>query len=137
MYNQWIKYLLSLPAAFIEKDQTKLEKVLEVKVTMKRKKCMILGSAGSGKTHTLALLMRKKLPPKRVSTPFFKPPVRSIGLRRFQKSPSFKSCVEISQREFSRRIIKSGKDSLPKISHSSTENKVVIEPAELDWFSKA
>ena len=131
MHNKWIKYLLSLPAAFIEKDRAKLEKALEVKVTMKRKKSMILGFAGSGKTHTLALLMRKKLPSKRVSTPCFKPPVRSIGLRRFQMSSSSRSCAEISRRVFSRRIIKSGKDSLPKISHSSTENKVVIEPAEL------
>ena len=98
---------------------------------MKRKKCMILGFAGSGKTHTLALLMCKKLPSERVSTPCFKPPVRSIGLRRFQMSSSSKSCEEISQRAFSQKIIKSAKDSLPKISHSSTENKVVIEPAEL------
>ena len=131
MYNQWIKYLLSLPAAFIEKDRAKLEKALEVKVTMKQKKSMILGFAGCGETHTLALLMHKKLPSERVSTPCFKPPVRSIGLRRFRMSSSSKSCAEISRTKFSRRIIKSGKDSLPKISHSSTENKVVIEPAEL------
>ena len=131
MYNQWIKYLLSLPAAIIEKAEAQLEKALEMKVTLKRKKSVILGFAGSGKTHTLALLLCNELPSKRVSTQCFKLPVRSIGLRRFQMSPSSKSCAEISQSEFSRRIMRSGKDSLPKISRSSTESKVVIEQVEL------
>ena len=48
MYNEWIKYFLSLPAAFIEKAEAQLEKALEVKVTLKRKKSVILGFAGSG-----------------------------------------------------------------------------------------
>ena len=122
MYNKWIKSLLSLPAAFIEKNQAELEKASEMKVTLKRKKSVILGFAGSGKTHTLALLMRNKLSSKRISTPCFKPPVRSIGLRRFQMSPSSKSCAEIGRREFSKRMIKSGKDSIP--------NRF-IEPVEL------
>ena len=98
---------------------------------MKRKKSVILGFAGSGKTHTLALLLRNSLPSKRVSTPCFKPPVRSMGLRRFQMSPSSKSCTEISRKEFSRRIMRSGKDALPKMSCSSTESEVIVEPVEL------
>ena len=75
MYNKWIKYLLSFSAAFIEKAHAELEKKLEARVALKRKKSMILGFAGSGKTHTLALLLRNELPSKRVSTPCFKPPV--------------------------------------------------------------
>ena len=46
-------------------------------------------------------------------------------------SSSSKSCAEISQKEFSKRIMISAKDSLPKISRSSTENRVVIKPVEL------
>ena len=131
MYNQWIKYLLSLPAAFIEKARSELEKALKMKVTLKRKKCVILGFAGSGKTHTLALILRNKPPSKRVSTPCFKPPVQSIGLRRLQMSSSSKSCAEISRRVFSRRIIRTGKDAFLEMSPSSTENKVVVKPVEL------
>ena len=130
MYNQWINYLLSLSAAFIEKAQPEFEKALEAIVTMKRKKSVILGFAGSGKTHTLALLLCNDLPSKRVSTPCFKPPVRSMGLRRFQMSPS-RSCAEISRKEFSRRIMRSGKNALPKMSCSSIESKVIVEPVEL------
>ena len=44
---------------------------------------------------------------------------------------SSKSCSEISRSEFSQRIMKYGKDSLPKISRSTTENKVAIEPVAL------
>ena len=96
---------------------------------MKRKKSVILGFAGSGKTHTLALLLHNQPLSKRVSTPCFKPPVRSIGFRRFKKSPSSESCTEISQEMFSRRIMRSGKDALSQISPSSTE-KNIVEPVE-------
>ena len=96
---------------------------------MKRKKSVILGFAGSGKTHTLALLLHNQPPSKRVSTPCFKPPVRSIGFRRLKKSPSSESCTEISQEMFSRRIMRSGKDALSQISPSSTE-KNIVEPVE-------
>ena len=82
---------------------------------MKRKKSVILGFAGAGKTHTLALLLHNQPPSKRVSTPCFKPPVRSIGLRRFKKSPSSESCMEISREEYSWRMMRSGKDALSKI----------------------
>ena len=88
---------------------------------MKRKKSVILGFAGAGKTHTLALLLHNQPPSKRVSTPCFKPPVRSIGLRRFKKSPSSESCMEISRQEYSQRIMRSGKDALSKI----------VQPVEL------
>ena len=94
-------------------------------MTIKRKKSVILGFAGSGKTHTLALLLHNKPPSKRVSTPCFKPPVRSIGLRRFKKSPTSESCMEISREVFSQRIMRSGKDALSLISPSSTEEKIV------------
>ena len=82
---------------------------------MKRKKSVILGFAGAGKTHTLALLLHNQPPSKRVSTPCFKPPVRSIGLRRFKKSPSSESYTEISRKEYSQRMMRSGKDALSKI----------------------
>ena len=82
---------------------------------MKRKKSVILGFAGAGKTHALALLLHNQPPSKRVSTPCFKSPVRSIGLRRSKKSPSSKSCTEISRQEYSQRKMRSGKDALSKI----------------------
>ena len=130
MYNQCIKYFLSLPAGFIEKAHTEFEKVLEVKVTIKRKKSVILGFAGSGKTHTLALLLHNKPPSKRVSTPCFKSPVRSIAFRRFKRCPSSESCTEISREVFFQRIMRSGKDALSQMSPSSTEKKIV-QPVEL------
>ena len=117
-------HIFSLSAGLIDKRRDVFEKVLEAKVTIKRKKAVILGFAGSGKTHTLALLLHNKLPPKRVSTSCVKTPVRSISLRRFKKSPLSKSCAEISQREFSQRMMRSGKDALPLMSPSSTEKDV-------------
>ena len=121
MFIQWIKYFLSFPAGSVEKARDDFEKALEVKVTMKRKQAVILGFAGSGKTHTLALLLHNKLPSKRVSTPCFKTPIRSIGLRRFKKSSSSEFCAEISQEEYSQRLMRSGRDALSLMSHRSNE----------------
>ena len=117
-------HIFSLSAGLIDKHRDVFEKVLEAMMTIKRKKVVILGFAGSGKTHTLALLLHNKLPPKRVSTSCVKTPVRSISLRRLKKSSLSKSCAEISQREFSQRMMTSGKDASPLMSPSSTEKDV-------------
>ena len=57
------------------------EQVMDINVTMKRKMAMILGFAGSGKSHTLALLLGKKPPSKCVSTSCVETPIQTIGLR--------------------------------------------------------
>ena len=89
---------------------------------MMRKKAVILGFAGSGKTHTLALLLHNEVPYKRVSTSCFRPPVRSIGLRHFKKSSSSEFCAEISRKEFFRIMMRSGKDASSEIPRSSIKN---------------
>ena len=40
---------------------------------------VVVGLGGSGKTHTLAMILNEPLPDKRVSTPCTKPPVRTVS----------------------------------------------------------
>ena len=85
---------------------------------------VILGFAGSGKSHTLALLLGKKLLSKHVSTSCVKTPIRTIGRRRFKKDASSKGYSEISPEKYSQMVMKSGKDALHSTSCDMTERDV-------------
>ena len=107
-----------------------LKQVMNVNVPMKQKKAVILGFAGSGKTHTLALLLGKKPPSKRVSTSCVETPIRAIGHRRIKKDALFKVYSEVEPEKYSKMIMKSGKVVLSKScdmtgkSCDSTEREV-------------
>ena len=100
---------------------------MDVNVTIKRKKAVIMGFAGSGKSHTLALLLGKKLPSKRVSTACVETPIRTIGLRRFQKNASSKNYSEISPEKYSQMMMKSGKNVVHSTPCHTTGNEVQKE----------
>ena len=86
---------------------------MDVKLTMKRKMAVILGFAGSGKSHTLALLLDKEPPSMRVSTSCAETPIRAIGLRRFKEDgASSKIYSEVDSKTYSQMMMKSGKDIL-------------------------
>ena len=89
---------------------------MDVKLTMKRKMAVILGFAGSGKSHTLALLLDKEPPSMRVSTSCAETPIRAIGLRRFQENDaSSKVYSEVDSKTYSQMMMKSGKDNLSSV----------------------
>ena len=109
---------------------------MDVNVTIKRKKAVILGFAGSGKSHTLALLLGKKLPPKRVSTSCVECPIRTIGLRRFKKDASSKVYSEISPEKYSQMMMKSAKDVLNSASCDTTGKDVLMKDIETEVFGE-
>ena len=88
---------------------------MDVKVTMKRKMAVILGFAGSGKSHTLALLLDKEPPSMRVSTSCAETPIRAIGLKRYKKEGSSKVYSEVDSKTYSQMMMKSGKDILGSV----------------------
>ena len=102
---------------------------MDVEVKMMRKKSVILGFAGSGKTHTLALLLNKKLSSQRVSTSCVQTPIRTIGHRRFTKGITSTSYLEISPKEYSKKMMKSGKEVLESIPSGTIETKLIKERA--------
>ena len=86
---------------------------MDMNVTIKRKMAVIVGFAGSGKSHTLALLLDKEPPSIRASTSCAKTPIRAIGLRRFKKDGiSSKVYSEVDSKTYSQMMMKSGKDIL-------------------------
>ena len=90
-------------------------------MTMKRKMAVILGFAGSGKSHTLALLLGKKLSSKRVSTSCAETPIRAIGLRRFKEDVPSKVYSELDPKTYSQMMMKSGKDVLCSVDMTAKD----------------
>ena len=101
------------PGCSLEKNRGIFEPLMDVNVTMKRKMAVIMGFAGSGKSHTLALLLDKEPPSMRVSTSCTEIPIRAIGLKRYKKDDiSSKVYSEIDSKTYSQMLMKSGKDIL-------------------------
>ena len=100
---------------------------MDVNVAIKRKKAVILGFSGSGKSHTLALLLGKKLPSKRISTSCVETPIRTIGMRQFKKGASFKDYSEVSAEKYSQMMMKSGKDVVHSTSCGTTGKDVQLK----------
>ena len=109
------RIFLSLLVCPIEKNRDIFEPLMDVKVTMKRKMAVILGFAGSGKSHTLALLLDKEPPSMRVSTSCTETPIRAIGLKRYKKEVSSKVYSEVDSKTYSQMMMKSGKDILGSV----------------------
>ena len=104
---------LSLPVCSIEKNRDIFEPLMDVKVSIKRKMAVIVGFAGSGKSHTLALLLDKEPPSMRVSTSCAETPIRAIEVRRFKEDDvSSKVYSEVDSETYSQMMLKSGKDNL-------------------------
>ena len=86
---------------------------MDVNVTVKRKMAVILGFAGSGKSHILALLLGKEPPSMRVSTSCAETPIRAMGLKRFKEDDVLsKIYSEVDSKTYSQMMMKSGKDML-------------------------
>ena len=95
---------------------------MDVDVTMKRKMAVVLGFAGSGKSHTLALLLNKEPPSMRVSTSCAETPIRAIGLRRFKEDDvSSKVYSEVDSKTYSQMMMKSGKDILCSVDRAAKD----------------
>ena len=92
-----------------------------------RKKSVILGFAGAGKTHTLALLVGKKVPPKRISTHCVDTPIRTMGFRRITNKTESMSYSEISAKDYSQKLLKSGKEVLSSVPISPEDIKIAKE----------
>ena len=90
---------------------------MDMNVTIKRRMAVILGFAGSGKSHTLALLLDKEPPSIRVSTSCAETPIRAMGLKRFKKDDvSPKIYSEVDSETYSQMMMKSGKDILCSVA---------------------
>ena len=114
---------------------------MDTNVQIKHKKAVLLGVAGSGKSHTLAFLLGKKCPSKRMSTSCVETPIRTIRLKRYRKitqvhsksSPkkypqvtmkSDKLYSELSPNKYSQMMMRSGKDVTRSKSCDAVRNYV-------------
>ena len=66
-------------------------------------KALIFGSAGTGKTHTIALIMEEEPPTVRRSTPCAKRPVRAVSRARIERKG--KKWVRVDHDDLSQKIV--------------------------------
>ena len=91
-----------------EKARVYLKEVMEKVVTLIETLSVILGWAGAGKTHTVALALKKPPPGVRVSTPCAGAAIRATKHVHITKGPEdFK---ELAPLEYLKRMLKSGKE---------------------------
>ena len=101
-----------------EKARAHLEEVMQEVVELMETLSMILGWAGAGKTHIVALALNKPPPGVRVSTPCAGAPIRATKQVHITKGTDY--FKEIAELEYLYSMLKSGKDSGSKrlvVSH--------------------
>ena len=101
-----------------ERARAHLEEVMQKVVEMLETLSMILGWAGAGKTHLVALALKKPHPGVRVSTPCAGAPIRVTT----KGTDYFK---EIAELEYLYSMLKSGKEAGSKrlvVSHKEEEH---------------
>ena len=109
-------YFIPLLACSIEKNRDIFEPLMDINMTIKCKMAVVLGFAGYGKSHTLALLLDKEPPSMRVSTACAETPIRAIGIIRFKEDGLLsKVYLEVDSKTYSQRMMKYGKDILCSI----------------------
>ena len=105
-----------------EKARAHLEEVMQKQVLLMETLSVILGWAGAGKTHTVALALRKPPPGRRVSTPCAGAPIRATKqVHITQGTDYFK---EITELDYLYSMLKSGKEAHSKrlvVSHKEEE----------------
>ena len=91
-----------------EKAQLYLEAVMEKVVTLMANLSVILGWAGAGKTHTVALALKKPPPGVRVSTPCAGAPIRATKYVHITKGTEY--FKEMAALEYLEWMLKSGNE---------------------------
>ena len=92
-----------------EKARAHLEEVMQRVVELMETLSMILGWAGAGKTHLVALALKKPPPGVRVSTPCAGAPIRATKQVHISKGTDF--FKEIAELEYLYSMLKSGKEA--------------------------
>ena len=92
-----------------EKARAHLEEVMQKVVILMETLSMILGWAGAGKTHTVALALKKPPPGVRVSTPCAGAPIRATEQVHITEGTDY--FKEIAELEYLYRMLKSGKEA--------------------------
>ena len=98
-----------------EKARVYLEGVMEKVVILIQTLSVILGWAGAGKTHTVALALKKPPPGVRVSTQCVGAPIRATKHVHITKGTEY--FKEIAALEFVERMLKSGMEISSKRGH--------------------
>ena len=101
-----------------EKAQAHLEEVMQKVVKLMETLSMILGWAGAGKTHIVALALKKPPPGVRVSTPCAGAPIRATKQVHITEGTDY--FKEIDELEYLYSMLKSGKEAGSKrlvVSH--------------------
>ena len=102
-----------------EKTRAHLEEVMQKVVKLMETLSMILGWAGAGKTHLVALALKKPPPGVRVSTPCAGAPIRATKQVHITKGTDY--FKEIAELEYLYSMLKSGKETGSKrmvVSHN-------------------
>ena len=105
-----------------ERARAHLEDVMQKVVEMLETLSMILGWAGAGKTHLVALALKKPPPGVRVSTPCAGAPIRATKQVHITKGTDY--FKEIAELEYLYSMLKSGKETGSKrlvVSHKEEE----------------
>ena len=105
-----------------ERARAHLEEVMQKVVEMLETLSMILGWAGAGKTHLVALALKKPPPGVRVSTPCAGAPIRATKQVHITKGTDY--FKEIDELEYLYSMLKSGKETGSKrlvVSHKEEE----------------
>ena len=92
-----------------EKARVQLEEVMQRVVELMETLSMILGWAGAGKTHLVALALKKPPPGVRVSTPCAGAPIRAT--KQVHITEGFDYFKEIAELEYLYSMLKSGKEA--------------------------
>ena len=92
-----------------QKARVYLEEVMEKVVMLIQTLSVILGWAGAGKTHTVALALKKPPPGVRVSTACAGAPIRATKHVHITKSTKY--FKEIAALEYLESMLKSGKEA--------------------------
>ena len=92
-----------------EKARAHLEEVMQRVVELMETLSMILGWAGAGKTHLVALALKKPPPGVRVSTPCAGAPIRAT--KQVHITEGFDYFKEIAELEYLYSMLKSGKEA--------------------------
>ena len=110
-----------------------LEEVMEKVVTLIQTLSVILGWAGAGKTHLVALVLKKPPPGVRVSTPCTGAPIRATKHVHITKGTEY--FKEISASEFVERMLKSGKEITSKRGHEKKREDIGVDSCrEVDKY---
>ena len=105
-----------------EKARAHLEEVMQKVVKLMETLSMILGWAGAGKTHIVALALKKPPPGVRVSTPCAGAPIRATKEVHITEGTDY--FKEIAELEYLYSMLKSGKEADSKrtvVSHQEEE----------------